>query len=346
MGIWDTVVALGFPKRTDVTGPVTLVLNTLFSLLENLLNFFWPHDFYYYKLTDNVSYACQALAIDDERTAFWPFVWREKGVEGTKDRTEENVEQAWFAGMHSNVGGGYERAGMANIPLYWVLCRAEKHELKLEKGALDEIYNTGHVHGRMYNSRDGFGFFYRYHPREIENLCENRLLGEIKIHCSVIERMLHRTANYAPGYIPEKFEVVDSRFPGNDQAVPVRLCNLGEDENWNIVRKKINKVVLLRKRLYGAMLAAVITVLFFTYYYWVNPPQVLEHSGFFGRIAETLKDLLPELFSGLIEVTVAQIPVYFSAFVVLIVAYTVARGHLHRKTVSLCETLRHFIITK
>ena len=346
MGIWDTVVALGFPKRTDMTGPVTLVLNGLFYILENLLNILWSHDFYYYKLTDNVSYACHALAIDDERTAFWPFVWREKGVEGTKDRTRDNVEQVWFAGMHSNVGGGYERAGMANIPLYWVLCRAEKHGLKLEKGALDEIYNTGHVHGRMYNSRDGFAFFYRYHPREIENLCENRLLGEIKIHCSVIERMLHRTANYAPGFIPEKFEVADSRLPEKDQAVPERLCNPGADENWNNVRKKINKVVLLRKRLYGAMLTAVITVLFFIYYYWANPPQLRGHDGFFGSIAETLKGLLPDLFSGLIEMAVAQKPVYFLVFVILVIAYYGLRGHLHRKTVRLCETLRHFIITK
>ncbi|RKZ62792.1 MAG: hypothetical protein DRQ44_10670, partial [Gammaproteobacteria bacterium] len=43
LGIWDTVVALGFPKRTDVTGPVTLVLNFLFLVFEKILDFLWPH---------------------------------------------------------------------------------------------------------------------------------------------------------------------------------------------------------------------------------------------------------------------------------------------------------------
>jgi uncharacterized protein (DUF2235 family) len=37
VGIWDTVVALGFPKRTDITGPVSAVLNVLFGLVER-----WP----------------------------------------------------------------------------------------------------------------------------------------------------------------------------------------------------------------------------------------------------------------------------------------------------------------
>ena len=81
MGIWDTVVALGFPKRTDVTGPVSAILNALFGLTEKALNQVWPHSFYNYRLTKNVKHAYQALAIDDERTAFWPFVWREKGRE-------------------------------------------------------------------------------------------------------------------------------------------------------------------------------------------------------------------------------------------------------------------------
>lgn len=121
LGVWDTVVALGFPKRTDISGPLTLFLNISFGILEPIFDWFFKHTFYYYKLTDNVQYACQALAIDDERTAFWPHVWQEKNIEGAKDRTNENVEQVWFAGMHANVGGGYERSGISSVPLYWMM---------------------------------------------------------------------------------------------------------------------------------------------------------------------------------------------------------------------------------
>lgn len=341
MGIWDTVVALGFPKRTDVTGPVTFILNLLFCVFEWCFNFFWPHDFYYYRLTDNVLFGCQALAIDDERTAFWPYVWTEKGVADIEDRTAENVEQVWFAGMHSNVGGGYERAGMANIPLYWVLSQAEKHGLKIEKGALDEIYDAGHVHGRMYNSRDGFGFFYRYHPREIEKLCADRLLGEIKIHDSVMQRMAHRTANYAPGHIPKKFDVVDSQIPSK-----AKHYDFSSNESWSKVREKIDDVILLRKRLYGVMLAVVISILFFSFYFWANSPQVWGSDGILSPVARTLFFILPDFFSGLIEVAVVQYPIYFLLFVLLLTFYFVARRYLYLRTVDLTEKLRHFVILK
>ena len=339
LGVWDTVVALGFPKRTDITGLVTLVLNIIFYAMEWLLNKIWPHNFYYYKLTDNVLYGCQALAIDDERTAFWPFVWSEKNIPDVKDRTEDNVEQVWFSGMHSNVGGGYERSGMAGIPLYWVLRRAESKGLKLENGALNDIYNASHVHGRMYDSRDGLGFFYRYHPREIEKLCEDKLLGDIKIHCSVVNRMKHRTANYAPDRIPDKFEIVSS-----DDSEKTQSCNPAANKQWGIVKKKVDDVILLRKRLYGVMLTVVVALLVCACCY-KDEKLVLGKNVIFNNIAEFLSSTLPDFFTGLIGVAVAQHPEYFVFFIILVGVYFWVRSFLHAKTVRLSETLRHFIIT-
>jgi len=195
MGLWDTVVALGFPKRTDVTGPVSAILNMIFWLAEKGVNLIWPHDFYHYRLTDNVKHAYQALAIDDERTSFWPYVWREQG------RKKDSVEQVWFAGMHSNVGGGYGRSGMSSVALHWMMLRTEAHGLQFRDGTVQHAFVDSHEHSRMYNSRDGFGVSYRYHPREIEALCKERTEGGIKLHRSVIERVNQRTANYAPGQI-------------------------------------------------------------------------------------------------------------------------------------------------
>ena len=232
MGIWDTVVALGFPKRTDITGPVSATLNAIFWLAEKILDcrFLWPHSFYYYQLTKKVKYAYQALAIDDERTAFWPFVWREEG------RAADTVEQVWFAGMHSNVGGGYERSGMASVALYWMMLRAEKRGLKFDNDSLQNALEDSHIHGRMYNTRNGFGVLYRYHPREIEKLCNSRIKGNIKLHRSVIERINHRTANYAPGQLPGKFEVVDS-----DTETSPEPREPGTDPQWANIRAEINR---------------------------------------------------------------------------------------------------------
>lgn len=215
LGVWDTVVALGFPKRTDITDPLTRLLNYLSAGLEALFDCFVPHNFYHYKLTDNGNYACHALAINDARAAFWPYVWQEKNIQGAEDRTTDNVQQVWFAGMHANVGGGYERDGLAGIPLYWLMKQAEDKGLVFNDDAMETVRDTSHIHGRMYDSRLGLKMVYRYHPREIEQLCKTKkdesvLLDKIKIHSSVIERMNHRTANYVPCHIPAHFDVVNT----------------------------------------------------------------------------------------------------------------------------------------
>jgi len=339
LGIWDTVVALGFPKRTDITGLVTLIMNSLFWVFEEVLDFFWPHSFYHYKLTDNVEYACQALSIDDERTAFWPFVWREKNIEGAADRTTDNVEQVWFAGVHSNVGGGYERAGMAGVALHWMVKRAQRHGLVFDVNDLADIYSASHIHGRMYNSRDGFGIMYRYHPREIENLCKGRLLEDIKIHCSVIERLNHRTANYAPGYIPAEFDVVDSEVPSNT----IHL-DPGKNEYWGKTRSLIDKTVMYRKRLYGAMLASIVFVLAAAFYFNNDTQPAEAQNIFLDKVANFFYTVLPDFFTGLINVVVVRQPYYFLAALILVILYLKVRRILHMKTVRLCETLRHYII--
>lgn len=341
LGVWDTVVALGIPKRTDITGPVTLVLNALFFAIEKGLDFFWPHSFYHYKLTDNVNYACQALSIDDERTAFWPYVWQEKNIEGAEDRTNENIEQVWFSGMHSNVGGGYERSGLAGVPLHWMVNRAQKHGLMFESNDLQDIYSGCHIHGRMYNSRDGFGFFYRYHPREMKHLCEEKLLGKIKIHCSVIERMNHRTANYAPGYIPEAFEITDSEVPANSI-----MLSPGNNSEWPETRRLIDKIVLYRKHLYGVMVAAVAFVLYIAYSKSNDTLPEPSNNFVIDNVSGFLFTILPDFFTGLINATVIRQPYYFVLALVFVLLYLKVRGSLRKETMRHCETLRHHIIAE
>lgn len=339
LGIWDTVVALGFPKRTDVTGPMTYLLNVFFYLFEEVLDYFWSHSFYHYKLTDNVEFACQAFSIDDERTAFWPYVWQEKNIEGANDRTTDNVEQVWFAGMHSNVGGGYERAGMAGVALHWMVNRAQNHGLVFDSNHVQDIYSACHIHGRMYNSRDGVGFLYRYHPREIEKLCEDKLLDKIKIHCSVIERLNHRTANYVPGHIPATFDVVDSAVPANATSL-----NPGRNKSWGLTRKLIDSTVLNRKRLYELMLISVVFVLVAAYLLKDKVGPEGDPNIVIEKVSGFLYFILPDFFTGLINVAVVRCPYSLVAFIAFVLLYLVARNKLHKKTVEHGETLRHFII--
>lgn len=108
IGVWDTVGKLGIPLPFHIRNK-------------------WC-EFHDVTLSSYVDYAYQALAIDERREPFIPCIW-------TKQPTSKHqlLEQAWFPGVHSNVGGGYEDTGLSDCALDWMWRRAEKCGLKLEK---------------------------------------------------------------------------------------------------------------------------------------------------------------------------------------------------------------------
>jgi hypothetical protein len=333
MGIWDTVVALGFPKRTDDTGFLSRIINKIFWLAEKGLDRIWPHSFYCYKLTKNVGHAYQALAIDDERTAFWPYVWKEK------ERNPDTVEQVWFAGMHSNVGGGYGRSGMASVPLYWMMLRAEKGGLIFNSDEVQMAYEDSNVHSRIYNSRDGFAVFYRYHPREIEKLCKNRIEGNIRLHRSVIERMNYRTANYAPGHLPGEFEIVETDIEASPE-----FRNPGKSPKWAKIREEVNLWVSRRKKLYAILVTFLLAVIYATFQLKDASIPCSIRDGFWGAIANLFDFFLPDFFDGLLDFAVYQHPYFFIGAAILVSIYWWVRRRWQLKTVDACERLRHLVI--
>ena len=114
LGVWDTVGALGIP-----------------GVLAPLLA--WNHRFHDVKLSSIVKEAYQAVAIDERRLLFQPTLWETKNVPG------QTVEQAWFAGAHSNVGGGHKDSGLSDLALIWMMKRAERAGLTFDGTYLKEI---------------------------------------------------------------------------------------------------------------------------------------------------------------------------------------------------------------
>ena len=93
----------------------------------NLVNRWWQ--FHDTQLSSWVDAAFQALAIDEERSSFGPAPW-------TSDpRADQHVEQVWFAGVHSDVGGGYPDPALAEIALLWMADRARECGLVLQADA-------------------------------------------------------------------------------------------------------------------------------------------------------------------------------------------------------------------
>ena len=109
IGVWDTVGALGIP----IDG-----LNWLNK----------PSQFHDVKLSKIVQFAYQALAIDERRKPFEPAIW-----ERQDHTTDQTVEQVWFPGVHSDVGGGYAVCGLSDVPLAWMMAKAEACGLAFDK---------------------------------------------------------------------------------------------------------------------------------------------------------------------------------------------------------------------
>jgi uncharacterized protein (DUF2235 family) len=126
LGVWDTVMALGSrfhaTRRTSTAGRAFYVSDTPAGC---------------------VTTARQALAIDEERYDFRPEVWRAAG-------SHQNLEQRWFAGSHSNVGGGYVHDGLANIPFRWLLEEAAASGLAIDRDFV-KPYNP-YPQARLYRS--------------------------------------------------------------------------------------------------------------------------------------------------------------------------------------------------
>ena len=113
LGVWDTVPALGL-----------IALPGLDALLDRVPA--WKHEYHNFKLRGSVKHACHALSIDDERKWFYPSVWKEYD----RDLTEK-VEQVWFGGAHTDVGGGFWEAGFSDIALEWMVQNAFEHGIRL-----------------------------------------------------------------------------------------------------------------------------------------------------------------------------------------------------------------------
>ena len=217
IGVWDTVAAYGLP---------------LDEMTRGVSRWIWPLELPNHRLDLGcVARACQALSLDESRTTFHPELWDERGTttlaardDGKRYLADEQVSQVWFAGVHSNVGGGYPDDALAYIPLVWMMTEAQHCGLrfKSDHGAPpadpDSFKNAISMcdkDGRLYDPRKGLGGYYRYGPRKVAELCNYRFskhdevfVARPKVHVSAFKRIASRSQAYAPVGLPKTYDVV------------------------------------------------------------------------------------------------------------------------------------------
>jgi uncharacterized protein (DUF2235 family) len=132
IGVWDTVGSLGIPL------PWYRVLNMK------------RYQFHDVTLSSSVENAYHALAIDERRKLFAPALWKlSETVKNNPDHPQQ-VEQRWFSGVHSNVGGGYADTGLSDLALKWLSAQAHKVGLCYDEKEYKQI--KGNPWGELRNS--------------------------------------------------------------------------------------------------------------------------------------------------------------------------------------------------
>ncbi len=159
IGVWDTVKSVG------------LIRNRKFANA---------------KLNPDVAFGYHALSVDEKRSKFRPNLWDEPAAR------KQTIEQVWFAGVHSDVGGSYKERELSDITLRWMLDNAKKRGLLVSERA-DET--TGDCTGKLHNSLLPIWWILGWKRRKIQ--------AHAKIHSSVYNRM-NKVDKYRPKNVPLK----------------------------------------------------------------------------------------------------------------------------------------------
>jgi uncharacterized protein (DUF2235 family) len=202
LGVWDTVGSLGIPT----TGPIGTLSRRLFGF----------HDM---KLSSWVQNAFHAVAIDELRKPFRPTLWELTD----QDRAEsialgQRIEQVWFAGVHSNVGGGYPNAELSDLALRWMLDRASACGLGLAPEAAEYV---GDCCGELRSSMTWYYRPFGTHERSVLAPRAGVHAFEAVSPSAFDRRRTFRPPKFSPPYEPRNLAHIQQPQP-RGAATPIR----------------------------------------------------------------------------------------------------------------------------
>ena len=168
IGVWDTVKSVGWFRRR-----VTL-------------------DFTF--KNPDMKHGRHAVSIDEKRTQYRTNLWGHLN--------SDDVQEVWFSGVHSDVGGSYAERGLSDITLKWMLEAARHYGLLIEQAALDALHPD--PMGKLHNPLWPFWWLLGWKQRIIRKLQfpASQPPAEVWIHESVQQRMQGSGGSYRPNIPP------------------------------------------------------------------------------------------------------------------------------------------------
>lgn len=194
VGIWDTVSSVGW-----IYDPVTLPFTAA---------------------NPDIEVGRHAISIDERRCSYRQNLWREKPTAG------QDIQQLWFAGVHSDIGGGYpeNESGLSKISLQWLLSEAKAHGLLTNQAREDAVMGISNpkmsrpdCRAELHKSLKGWWWVLEIFPRRYYDVSQERptirwkvpigrcrtLPLNAKIHPSAYQRM-KEDSTYRPSNLPKE----------------------------------------------------------------------------------------------------------------------------------------------
>jgi uncharacterized protein (DUF2235 family) len=115
LGIWDTVKSVGY---------------------------LWPKSLPHTRRNPIVKTIRHALSIHETRSFFIHTLWGGLDADTQPPIINQDVMEVWFAGTHSDVGGGYENAknGLAYLSLKWMIVEAQNQGLIFKREKCQALF--------------------------------------------------------------------------------------------------------------------------------------------------------------------------------------------------------------
>ena len=207
VGVWDTVSSVG-----------------------------WVYDTVYFPFTratknPDLNIVRHAVSIDERRAFF-----RQNSV-GAPNSSHQDVQEVWFAGVHSDVGGSYpdSESQLSQIAFRWMLCEAKLAGLEIEPGREADLLGgkppnvaPDPATKNQHKSLHGWWWIGELWPKVIHvqtapdtwhreihcNLGRRRLIPlNSLVHESVERRLASAGLRYRPGNLPQQRQTIRDRCP-------------------------------------------------------------------------------------------------------------------------------------
>jgi hypothetical protein len=154
----------------------------------------------------------------------------------------------------------------------------------------------------MNDSRRGLGVYYRYKPRHLASLSDDRdngvLIAEPKIHEGVFQRIAENSTGYAPASLPESYRIVDLHGAVSDPN-PTTYETAEQRRSRADLLERAQDHIFWRRVLYYMFVFVTLALAFMPYY---RPPiRGAEPDGALETLISWVLGWLPAFLPGFLS---------------------------------------------